>query len=34
MNETGYKELILKYLLTDNITLIKNDDSQKTISLE
>ena len=34
MNETGYKELIIKYLFTDNIQLLKNEDSQKTISLE
>jgi hypothetical protein len=34
MNEQGYKELIIKYLLTDNIQYLKTDDTQKTIFLE
>ena len=34
MNEQGYKELIIKYLLNDNIQFLKTDDSQKTIAIE
>lgn len=34
MNELGYKELIIRYLVSDNIQVLKTDDSQKTIFLE
>jgi hypothetical protein len=34
MNEQGYKEMIIKFLLTDNIQSLKTDDQQKTIALE
>ncbi len=34
MNETGYKELLIKYLLTENIQHLKTEDSQKTIAVE
>lgn len=34
MNEQGYKELIIKYLLTDNIHYLRTEDTQKTIFLE
>ena len=34
MNETGYKELLIKFLLTDNIHLLKTEDSQKSIAAE
>jgi hypothetical protein len=27
MNELGYKELIIKYLLTDNIQILKTEDT-------
>lgn len=31
MNEQGYKESIIKIIMTDNVQLIKTSDSQKTI---
>jgi hypothetical protein len=34
MNELGYKELMLKILIHDNIQLLKNDDTQKSIAIE
>lgn len=34
MNENGFKELLIKYLLIDNIQFLKTEDSQKTIPLE
>lgn len=34
MNEQGYKEIIVKYLMTDNIQYLKTEESQKTIFLE
>lgn len=34
MNEQGYKELIVKVIMTDNIQLIKNEENQKTVVLE
>ena len=34
MNDQGYKELMLRIIITDNIQLIKNEDNQKTIVLE
>ena len=34
MNELGYKELIIKILMTDNISVLKTDESQKTITGE
>lgn len=34
MNETGYKEVLVKFLLTDHIHLLRTEDSQKTIAAE
>ncbi|CDW90779.1 UNKNOWN [Stylonychia lemnae] len=34
MNEQGYKELMIKYILTDNIHLLKTEDNQKTVAVE
>lgn len=34
MNEQGYKEAIIKIVMTDNVSLIKNEDNQKTLVLE
>ena len=34
INEAGAKELIIKYLMSDNISQIRSEESQKTILID